>query len=86
MIGLKIINYTCMYMMNVYQVIFYREYIYDCIWSMISLYGWPDLLQVCIVCNECHNLDWTINYLSRTNTLVVFSAALMSVRTCLKKI
>ena len=52
------INCT-LYMVNVYLMIFFK-YLYDCIWSIISLSGWSDFQHLCIAWKECH-LDWT-NY------------------------
>ena len=51
------------------------KYIYDCIWSIISLCGWPDFKHdLCIVGNESQYLDWTIYYLSTKRTFIRVSA------------
>ena len=47
------------------------KYSYDCIFSIVSLYGWPHFQHLCIACSECDYLDWTINYLSTTTTTTI---------------
>ena len=54
-----------MYIMNVVLIIFISIFMF--VFGPLYKPSWlAGFLTLGIVCNECHYLDWTINYLSTT--------------------
>ena len=45
------------------------ECIHDCIWSIIMA---GKRLNPVFICNDCINLDWTIDYLSTTTNISLY--------------